>query len=102
MEKERTTPNGDDHLIAPQTHPHQPQKKQPPISDRRIAFFLIIVVASALTFGALLIWREAWLQSSLGKPPLASFIAFGIAVLALLIFFNTRALTPTTGPQPGR
>ena len=85
IEQERTNPINDDHLNTPRAHPLQTKNKQPPISDRRITFVLIIIVVSALTFGALIIWREAWLQSSLGKPPLASLIAFGIAVLALLI-----------------
>lgn len=38
----------------------------------------------------------------IGPLPVGIIGSLGYATLALLIFFNTRALTPTTGPQPGR
>jgi membrane protease YdiL (CAAX protease family) len=63
------------------------------------------------SLGHSVINNSAWLMTYfisgepdhlIGPLPVGIIGSLGYAALALLIFFNTRALTPTTGLQPGR
>jgi len=60
------------------------------------------IVGACAAYGALVLWREAWLLSALRPPPLSPFLAFTIAALILLATGNRiRKQGPKDDPPLG-